>query len=119
MDERYFYTFSGMDAEEFMLLKQATKEMTEEQLKQFVMVYQSRRKDPQTILLVTLLGFFVVAGIQRFMTNQIGMGLLYFFTGGLCLIGTIVDLINYKKLALEYNQKMMFEAMQLCKMMSH
>jgi TM2 domain-containing membrane protein YozV len=108
-----------MDAEEFMLLKQATKEMTEEQLKQFVMVYQSRRKDPQTILLVTLLGFFVVAGIQRFMTNQIGMGLLYFFTGGLCLIGTIVDLINYKKLALEYNQKMMFEAMQLCKMMSH
>lgn len=119
MDERYFYTFSGMDSEEFMLLKQATKEMTEEQLKQFVMVYQSRRKDPQTILLVTLLGFFVVAGIQRFMTNQIGMGLLYFFTGGLCLIGTIVDLINYKKLALEYNQKMMFEAMQLCKMMSH
>ncbi len=118
MDERYFYSFSGMEAEEFMLLKQATKDMTEEQLKQFVMVYQSRRKDPQTILLVTLLGFFVVAGVQRFMTNQIGMGLLYFFTGGLCLIGTIVDLVNYKKLALEYNQKMMFESMQLCKMMN-
>ncbi|NWJ50508.1 MAG: TM2 domain-containing protein [Bacteroidetes bacterium] len=118
MDERYFYSFSGMEAEEFMLLKQATKDMTEDQLKQFVMVYQSRRKDPQTILLVTLLGFFVVAGVQRFMTNQIGMGLLYFFTGGLCLIGTIVDLVNYKKLALDYNQKMMFEAMQLCKMMN-
>jgi TM2 domain-containing membrane protein YozV len=119
MDERYFYTFSGMEAEEFMLLKQATKDMTEEQLKQFVMVYQSRRKDPQTILIVTLLGFFVIAGVQRFMTNQIGMGLLYFFTGGLCLIGTIVDLVNYKKLTLEYNQKMMFETMQLCKMMNN
>lgn len=118
MDEKYFYTFSGMEAEEFMLLKQATKDMTEEQLKQFVMVYQSRRKDPQTILIVTLLGFFVVAGIQRFMTNQIGMGVLYLFTGGLCLIGTIVDLINYKKIALEFNQKMMFETMQLCKMMN-
>ena len=118
MDEKYFYTFSGMEAEEFMLLKQATKDMTEEQLKQFVMVYQSRRKDPQTILIVTLLGFFVVAGIQRFMTNQIGMGVLYLFTGGLCLIGTIVDLINYKKIALEFNQKMMFESMQLCKMMN-
>lgn len=119
MDEKYFYSFSGMEAEEFMLLKQATKEMTEDQLKQFVMVYQSRRKDPQTILLVTLLGFVGVSGVQRFLVDQIGMGILYLFTGGLCLIGTIVDLINYKKLALEYNQKMMFEAMQLCKMMSN
>jgi TM2 domain-containing membrane protein YozV len=119
MDERYFYTFSGMEAEEFMLLKQATKDMTEEQLKQFVMVYQSRRKDPQTILIVTLLGFAGFAGIQRFMVNQIGMGILYFFTAGLCMIGTIVDLINYKKLTLEFNQKMMFEAMQLYKMMNN
>lgn len=119
MDEKYFYTFSGMEAEEFMLLKQATKDMTEEQLKQFVMVYQSRRKDPQTILIVTLLGFVGFSGIQRFMVNQIGMGILYFFTAGLCIIGTIVDLINYKKLTLEYNQKMMFESMQLCKMMNN
>jgi TM2 domain-containing membrane protein YozV len=119
MDERYFYTFSGMEAEEFMLLKQATKDMTEEQLKQFVMVYQSRRKDPQTILIITLLGFVGFAGIQRFMVNQIGMGILYFFTAGLCMIGTIVDLINYKKLTLEFNQKMMFEAMQLYKMMNN
>jgi hypothetical protein len=33
------------------------------------------------------------------------MGILYLLTGGLCLIGTIVDLINYKNLAFEYNQK--------------
>lgn len=117
MDEKYFYSFSGMDTEEFMLLKQATKDMTEEQFKQFVMFYQSRRKDPQTILLVTLVGFLGFAGIQRFMTDQMGMGILYFFTAGLCFIGTIVDLINYKKLTLEYNQKMMFETLQFSKMM--
>lgn len=119
MDEKYFYTFSGMDSEEFILLKQATKDMTEEQFKQFVMVYQSRRKDPQTILLFTLVGFVGFAGIQRFMTDQIGMGVLYFFTAGLCFFGTIVDLINYKKLTLEYNQKMMFESLQFSKMMGN
>jgi TM2 domain-containing membrane protein YozV len=117
MDEKYFYSFSGMDTEEFMLLKQATKDMTEDQFKQFVMVYQSRRKDPQTILLVTLVGFLGFAGIQRFMTDQIGMGILYFFTAGLCFIGSIVDLINYKNLALEYNRKMIFETLQFSKMM--
>lgn len=32
------------------------------------------------------------------------MGILYFLTGGLCLIGTIIDLVNHKKMALDYNQ---------------
>jgi len=37
------------------------------------------------------------------MINQIGMGILYFLTGGLCVIGTIIDLVNHRKLAFEYN----------------
>jgi len=37
------------------------------------------------------------------MLNQVGMGILYFLTGGLCAIGTIVDLINHRKLCFEYN----------------
>ena len=44
------------------------------------------------------------------MIGQIGMGLLYLFTGGLCLIGTIIDLINYQDLAFEYNRKMILES---------
>ena len=76
-------------------------------------MYRSRRRDPQTILLVTIVGFLGFAGIQRFMTDQIGMGVLYFFTAGLCFIGTIVDLVNYKKIAFEYNQ---MQAQQLAVM---
>jgi hypothetical protein len=34
-----------------------------------------------------------------------GRGLLYLFTLGLCFIGTIVELVNHKKLAFEYNSK--------------
>jgi len=44
------------------------------------------------------------------------MGILYLFTGGLCLIGTIIDLINHKSLANEYNRQMAFESFQLAKM---
>nr|MBP9099183.1 TM2 domain-containing protein [Ferruginibacter sp.] len=55
------------------------------------------------------------AGIQRFIIGQIGMGILYLFTGGLCLIGTIVDVINHKQLAFEFNQQMANESMAMVK----
>ncbi|MDL1893439.1 TM2 domain-containing protein [Sphingobacteriales bacterium CHB3] len=93
-----------IDGEEMMYLQNMMKDYTDQQAQQFAMMYRTRRRDPQTILLVTIVGFLGIAGIQRFMTDQIGMGILYFFTVGLCFIGTIVDLINHKKIAIEYNQ---------------
>lgn len=92
-----------LEGEELVYIQGIIKDMTDNQAQQFANIYNVRRKDPQTILLVTLIGFLGVAGVQRFLTNQIGLGLLYLFTGGLCVIGTIVDLVNYKKLAFEYN----------------
>ena len=96
--------------QEMVVLQEITKDYSEEQMKNFVLLYKARRRDPQMILLVTVLGFVVVAGIQRFMIGQIGMGLLYLFTFGLCLIGTIIDLINYQDLAFEYNRRMAMES---------
>ncbi len=107
---------SGISSEELAFLQQATSGLTDDQKKYFYMAYTGKRKSPQDVLIFTLIGFFGVAGIQRFLLGQIGMGLLYFFTGGFCLIGTIVDLVNHKTLALEYNQKMAFEAFNIAKM---
>lgn len=81
------------------------KDMDETTAQTFANVYRSRRKDPQTILLLTLVGFLGIAGIQRFVVDQIGMGILYLLTGGICMIGTIIDLINHRSIAFEYNQK--------------
>ncbi|WP_461486868.1 TM2 domain-containing protein, partial [Pedobacter sp.] len=67
-------------------------------------------------LLFTLLGFLGFAGIQRFVVGQIGMGILYILTCGLCFIGTIIDLINHKQITFEHNQRMVFESMQMVKM---
>lgn len=103
--------------EELIQIDAMTKNFSDNQLQQFVMIYRTKRKDPQTILLCCLLGLVFLAGLHRFITGQIGMGLLYLFTGGLCFIGTIVDAINHKELALEYNQKMIGETLDMLNMM--
>jgi len=102
-----------LDPDEQVALQPLASDMDEAKAQQFAFAYRARRRDPQMILLTALLGFLGIAGVQRFLLGQIGMGLLYLFTYGLCLIGTIVDLVNYKKLTLEYNLK---EAQQLAAM---
>ncbi len=94
---------------ELFFLTDLFKGYTEEQVRDFSSIYRSRRKDPTVILLTVLLGFICVAGVHRFITEQIGLGILYFFTCGLCYVGTIVDLINYQKIAFEYNQRVAYE----------
>ncbi len=101
--------------EEQFYISNIIKNMDDKQAQQFANIYRTRRKDPQTILLVTLVGFLGLAGIQRFLTDQIGMGILYLLTGGICMIGTIIDLVNYKKIAFEYNQKEAAQIMMMFK----
>ena len=113
MSQRLMTNIPGIDVEEMLFLDNMTKDLNDEQFRTFVAVYSGRRKSNDTILICTILGFVAVAGIQRFIVGQIGMGLLYLFTGGLCLVGTIVDLINHKALALEYNQQMAIESLRM------
>lgn len=102
--------------EEMAYIQHLTKTFNEQEIMQFVRIYRSKRKSPQTILICCLLGFVLFAGIQRFITRQIGMGLLYFFTAGLCLVGTIIDIINHNELALEFNKTMIAESIAMIRM---
>ncbi len=110
---KYLYDISP---EELITINSRTKGFNNEELTNFCMIYRSKRKDPQTILILCLLGLVGVAGIHRFVIGHAGMGILYFFTGGLCLIGTIVDAINHKSLALEYNGQMISETLVMLNM---
>lgn len=107
----------GITPQEFSYLQAATTGFSEQQLHGFLMIYGGRRRNPDDMLLYCILGFFV-PGLPRFLLNQVGMGVLYFFTYGLCAIGTIIDLVNHKSLAAEYNQRMVFESLQMVKMSS-
>lgn len=110
---KYLYDITP---EELITINSRTQGFGDDELTHFCMIYRSKRKDPQTILLLCLLGLIFVAGIHRFVIGQVGMGILYFFTGGLCVIGTIVDAINHKDLALEYNGKMIAETLTMLNM---
>ena len=94
-----------LEGEEMIFVQGLIKDMSDNQAMLFANAYSSRRKDPQTILLTACIGFIGISGIHRFLLGHIGMGLLFLLTGGLCFIGTIVDLVNYKKLSFEYNQR--------------
>ena len=110
-----FMTLPGITPQEYSYLQSATTGFSEQQLRGFLMIYGSKRRNPDDMVLYYILGFFV-PGLPRFLVNQIGMGVLYFFTIGLCFIGTIIDLVNHKTLAFEYNQRMVFESLQMVKM---
>ncbi len=104
-----------LQGDELMYVQNVIKDMSDDQARLFANVYNARRKDPQLVLLLCLLGFVGIAGVQRFVLGQVGMGLLYFFTGGLCVIGTIVDMVNHKRLAFEYNVMVAVEVSKIVK----
>ncbi len=105
----------SVSPEELAYLEAFTEDLPADKLNFFLGVYNGKRQRPETILLCAALGFLGFAGIHRFIIGQIGMGILYFLTGGLCLVGTIVDLINHKSLAFEFNQRMALESMRMIK----
>jgi TM2 domain-containing membrane protein YozV len=113
MKDYSFASLPGIEQEELFWLQELTKSYSTENRERFLAIYQGRRKEPTIMLICCLIGLIGAAGIHRFLVNQIGMGILYFLTGGLCLIGTIVDAINYRKLTLEYNKKAAIESAAL------
>lgn len=110
-----FMSLPGITPQEFGYLQSSTAGLDEQQLRHFIMIYGSRRKNPDDMILFCILGFFI-PGLPRFLLGQIGMGILYFLTIGLCFVGTIIDLINHKSLSFEYNQRIVFESLQMVRM---
>lgn len=102
-----------IEYDELVLLLNITKDMNEQQQQQFLLSYRHKRKGRNEMLLLTLLGFVGVAGVQRFVMGDIALGIIYFLTGGLCLIGTIIDLIKINSLTMNYNQRQAYETASL------
>lgn len=94
-----------LEGDESLYVSRLIEDMSDEKAEIFAKIYRARRKDPILLLILALIGLIGIAGIHRFFVGHIGMGILYFLTAGLCLIGTIVDMINYKSFAFEYNRK--------------
>ena len=113
MKPNLIHLIPSIEGEELVFLQSITQELTDEKLQTFIAVYNGKRRKNDQILLGCIFGFVGVAGVQRFLVGQNGMGVLFFLTGGFCLIGTIIDIINHKQLAFEYNQQMARESMAM------
>ena len=53
-----------------------------------------RRKSKMVALILCIIGFFGFAGLHRMYVGKVGSGVLHFFTFGICIFGTIFDLIS-------------------------
>ena len=51
------------------------------------------RKSKLVALILCILGFFGLAGLHRMYVGKVGSGVLYLFTYGFCIIGTVIDLL--------------------------
>jgi TM2 domain-containing membrane protein YozV len=107
----------GLEPGELLIIQNLTKDMSDSQKQQFISLYQGKRKDQQSLMIMTLIGFLGIAGIQRFVVGQTAMGIIYLLTCGFCGIGTIIDLVNIKQITSDFNQQQAFESANMTKMM--
>ncbi len=110
--KKIFTLLPELEGDESQYVSMIIEDMPDEKAQAFAAIYRSRRRDPVLLLILALIGLFGVAGIHRFFVGHIGMGILYFLTAGLCFIGTIVDMINYKNFTFEYNRKIAQETLK-------
>lgn len=68
---------------------------------QFMMISSMELKDPNTMLIISI--FLGTLGIDRFMLNDVGMGVLKLLTGGCCGVLTIIDWFMIMDKTREYN----------------
>ena len=98
-----------LEGDEQIEVARLLNDMSDAQAEHFARIYRSRRRDPVHILLLAAVGFIGAAGLQRLYMKEFALGLVYLFTGGLCLIGTIYDLLKYRDLAFRYNRDVALE----------
>ena len=105
-------------AAEFTAAEQAllTKDMSEMQKMMFHSQLESVKKDPGTMLVLSIL--FGCWGVDRFMLGDVGMGVLKLLTLGCCGILTIVDWFLVRGKTAEFNRKKAQEIALAIKMTS-
>ena len=89
-----------LPSDRIMLLRSKLYALTE---KQFFMLSSVQLKDPSTMLIVSI--FLGSMGIDRFMLEDTGVGILKLLTGGCCGILTLIDWFNVQKETREWNFK--------------
>lgn len=82
--------------------QQMMEGLTDQQKNMFLAQYAAEHKDRTTLLLISIfLGKF---GVDRFMMDDVGMGLLKLFTLGCCGVLWIIDIVTITDRVDAYNR---------------
>lgn len=71
------------------------------------MGYEIARRDQREVgwaYLLWLSWFLGIAGVHRFYAGRWATGLLWLFTGGLCGVGQLIDLLFIPRMVEDHNQ---------------
>lgn len=98
VDEFLLVNQKFLPSERIMYLKEKLYELEEDK---FSLLYTIDFKDPIVILLISIFAGFL--GIDRFMLEDTGMGILKLLTGGCCGVLTIIDWVIISNKTKEYN----------------
>lgn len=93
-----------------------SKELTDSQKMLFSSQFESVKKDPGTMLVLSIL--FGGMGVDRFMLGDTGMGILKLLTFGGCGILMVIDWFSIKSKTHEFNRKKANEIITAIKMTS-
>lgn len=93
-----------------------TKDLTDSQKLLFASQFDSSKKDPGTMLVLSVL--FGSWGVDRFMLGHTGMGILKLLTLGCCGVLTIIDWFGIKSKTHEYNRNKANEILAAIKLTS-
>lgn len=98
-----------LEGEEARFVGGLMRDMSDEQAQTFAFAYRAKRRDPNVVLVLTLMSF---GAFGRIYLGQVGMGIVYLLTLGFCGIGLLVDLVANRSLTRSYNidmaQKLVF-----------
>ncbi|HUG14620.1 MAG TPA: TM2 domain-containing protein [Thermomicrobiales bacterium] len=84
------------------------KQLSREDLEQVDRRLAMDQKSSGLIAGMAAIGFLGVAGIHRFILDDVGMGILMLLTLGGCGIWTIIDLVRATSMAQKYNDQLAF-----------
>mgnify|MGYP003303631102 CR=1 FL=1 len=94
--------------EKFMMIQEALAQLDDSKS---MMVQTLELKDPTTLLIISIL--LGSLGVDRFMLGEVGMGILKLITCGGCYIWWIIDMVNSKKMAQDYNYKKLVRTLSM------
>ena len=93
-----------LDGNELRHVRYIIEDLDHKTASRFAEEYRKKRRSPNTIFLLILLGFIGIAGMHRFRLGKSVTGLLFLFTLGFVFVGTLFDLLTYEKAVFEHNK---------------